>query len=143
MKIKPIFKVITAVSAISGAITGIAALLPFLSFCIFCLLMLGMAPYIIIYLKNLHVIGNLDTEQSLIYGGLSGFMGFLGFSVTFFPLAFIIDLIFKTETFLWVNVVFKNFGFLLTMVILTALLSALLNMFSGFLTGYIYQYLKK
>ena len=143
MKINPIFKVIAAMSAISGAIIGIAALLPFLSFAVLCLLMFGMAPYIIIYLKNLHVIENIDTEKSLIYGGLSGFAGFLGFSVSFFPLAFIIDLIFKTETFLWVNIVFKNFGFLLTMVILTALLSALLNMFSGFLTGYIYQYFKK
>ena len=143
MNINPIFKVISAVSAISGAIAGIAALIPFLSFAVLCLLMLGMAPYIIIYLKNLHVIGNLDTERSLMYGTLAGFTGFIGFSVTFFPIAFIIDLIFKTETFLWVNIVFKNFGFLITMVILIALLSALLNMFSGFLTGYIYQYLKK
>ena len=140
---KPIFKIISIVSIISGAILGIVALLPFLSFSVICILMLFMAPFIIIYFKNLKLIENTDIQEFIVYGGLSGFTGFLGFSVTFFPLAFIIDLIFKTQTFLWVNIVFKNFGFLFTMIILTALLSALLNMFSGFLTAHVYQYLKK
>lgn len=139
----PLIKIMTIVCLIIGAIMGIIALIPFLSFWILLLLMLAIAPFIIIYFKNLKLIGNIDIEQGMFYGGISGFIAFIGFSLTFFPIAFIIDLIFKTQTFLWVSIVFKNFIFLPAIVIFTALLSAILNMFSGFITVYIYQYIKK
>ena len=139
----PILKVLVLISLISGAIMGLIALIPFLSFAVLCILMLIMAPFIIIYFKNLNLIEELDIEKGILYGGISGFIAFIGFSITFFPIAFIIDLIFKTETFLWVSVIFKSFTFLIGMVVFTGLLSALLNMFTGFLTAYIYQYFKK
>lgn len=137
-----LIKIISVVCLLVGAIMGIIALIPFLSFWIFLLVMLSIAPFIIIYFKNLKLIGNIDIEQGLFYGGISGFLAFIGFSITFFPIAFIIDIIFKTQTFLWVSVVFKNFTFLIGIIILSALLSALLNMFTGFITIYIYQYFK-
>ena len=141
--INDLFKILSVISIISGAFTGILALVPFLSFPIICIIMFAFAPFIIIYFKHLKLIENIEIDKGILYGGISGFMGFIGFSVIFFPFAFVIDLIFKTQTFMWVNVVFKNFTFLIGMVILAALLSALLNMFTGFLTAYLYQYLKK
>lgn len=139
----PLLKIITIICLLTGAIMGVIALIPFLSFTIFLLLMSLIAPFIIIYFKNLNLIKDIDINKGLLYGGISGFIAFIGFSITFFPLAFLIDIIFKTQTFLWVSIVFKNFIFLTGMIIFTALLSALLNMFTGFLTAYLYQYLKK
>lgn len=139
----PLFKIICIVSLLTGAIIGVVSLIPFLSGIVLTLLMLIMAPFILIYFKNLNLIQKIETEQSIIYGSISGFMGFLGFSVIFFPLAFIIDIIFKTQTFLWVKVVCQNFVFLIGTIFFTALLCALLNAFTGFITAYIYQYLKK
>lgn len=139
----PILKVLVLISLISGAILGLISLIPFLSFAILCILMFIIAPFIIIYFKNLNLIEELDIEKGILYGGISGFIAFIGFSITFFPIAFLIDLIFKTETFLWVSVIFKSFIFMVGMVIFTALLSAILNMFTGFLTAYVYQYFKK
>ena len=139
----PILKVIILISLISGAIMGLIALIPFLSFAVLCILMFIIAPFIIIYFNNLNLIEELNIEKGILYGGISGFIAFIGFSITFFPIAFIIDLIFKTESFLWVSVIFKNFSFMLGMILFSALLSAILNMFTGFLTTYIYQYFKK
>ena len=139
----PILKVLVLISLISGGIMGLIAIIPFLSFTVLCILMFIMAPFIIVYFKNLNLIENLDIEKGILYGGISGFVAFIGFSITFFPIAFVIDLIFKTETFLWVNVIFKSFTFMVGMVIFTALLSAIFNMFTGFLTAYVYQYFKK
>lgn len=139
----PIFKIIFIVSALTGAIAGVVALIPVISFMVLIILMFLMAPFIIIYFNNLKLIENPDIDKSIIYGSLSGFSGFLGFSVIFFPIAFIVDLIFKTQTFLWVKVVCQNFIFLTGTVFFTALLCALLNAFTGFLTAYIFQYYKK
>lgn len=139
----PIFKIICIISALTGAIAGVLALIPVISFTVLAVLMFLTAPFIIIYFYNLKLIESLDIDKSMIYGALSGFSGFLGFSVIFFPVAFILDLIFKTQTFLWVKVVCQNFMFLVGIVFFTALLCALLNAFTGFLTAYVFQYFKK
>ena len=139
----PIFKIISIVSVITGAIFGIIALLPLISFGVFIVLMFFLAPFMIIYFKHLNLIENLEIEQGILYGAISGFTGFLGFSIMFFPLAFLIDLIFKTETFLWVKVICQNFLFIAGTVFFTALLCSLMNAFTGFMTSYIYQYFKK
>ena len=139
----PLLKIITIVCLLTGAIMGVLALIPFLSFGVLTLLMFIIAPFVIIYFKNLNLIKDIEIDQGIFYGGISGFIAFIGFSITFFPLAFIIDIIFKTQTFLWVSIVSKSFLFLSGIIIFTAMLSALLNMFTGFLTAYVYQYLKK
>ena len=138
-----LFKIISIVSVISGGIAGIVALVPFLSFLALCIVMIFTAPFIIVYFKNLNLITDIETDKGILYGGIAGFTGFIGFSAVFFPLAFIIDLIFKTQSFLWVSVIFKNFLFLLGTVIFSALLCAIINMFTGFLTAYVYQAIKK
>ncbi|MGM9993687.1 MAG: hypothetical protein ACI37R_03045 [Candidatus Avigastranaerophilus sp.] len=139
----PLLKIITIVCLLTGAIMGVLALIPFLSFGVLTLLMFIIAPFVIIYFKNLNLIKDIEIDQGIFYGGISGFIAFIGFSITFFPLAFIIDIIFKTQTFLWVSIVSKSFLFLSGIIIFTAMLSALLNMFTGFLTAYVYQYFKK
>ena len=139
----PLLKIITIVCLLTGAIMGVLALIPFLSFGVLTLLMFIIAPFVIIYFKNLNLIKDIEIDQGIFCGGISGFIAFIGFSITFFPLAFIIDIIFKTQTFLWVSIVSKSFLFLSGIIIFTAMLSALLNMFTGFLTAYVYQYFKK
>ena len=82
-------------------------------------------------------------EQSMVIGAISGAVALLGFTVVYFPIAFILQLIFKIQSFIWIKVLFVNIGFLIPMIILIALTSALLNAFSGFLTAYFYQSFQK
>lgn len=140
---KSLIKIICITSLITGAVIGVIPLIPALIWIAFLTVMFLIAPFIIIYLKKLNLIKEITTEQSLIIGGVSGASAFLGFSVIYFPIAFILQLIFKIQSFLWVKVIVSNFGFLIAMVILTALLCGLFNMFSAFLTYYIYEYLGK
>lgn len=139
---KSLLKIICVFSFISGAVLGIIPLIPaFIWIAFFCVMFL-VAPFIIIYLKKLNLIEDIEAEKSLLIGAISGTASFLGFACLYFPIAFILQLIFKIQSFLWIKVLFFNFGFLIPMVILIALLSGLLNAFSGFLTAYFYQYFK-
>ncbi len=143
MEQKSLIKIITIVSVLTGAITGVVSVIPFLSFLLMITVMFFMAPFIIIYLRHLNIIKDTQIDKSMIYGAISGFTGFIGYSLTFFPIAFIIDSIFKTQTFFWVKVVCQNFLFTLTLIFCTSLLCAMFNAFSGFLTSYTIQYINK
>ncbi len=139
---KPLFKIICLCSIITGGIVGIFPLIPALISVAFLAVMFLIAPFVLIYLKSLNILKELNMEQSLAISAISGAAAFLGFAVVYFPIAFILNLIFKIQSFLWIKVIFTNFGFLIPMVILIALLCGLLNTFSGFLTVYFYDYFK-
>lgn len=136
---KALFKVVSVCSLIIGAIIAIPTFFPFIRGFSFFALMFLVAPFLIVYLKRLEVIKTPDMDKLLAVGALSGVFAFLGFSVVFFPTTFLLNLIFKIQSFLWVKVVFSNFAFLLLIIILMAIVSALTNAFSAFLTAYFYQ----
>ncbi len=138
---KSLLKIILISSFITGVIFSIFTLIPPLIWIIFILLMFCVSPFIIIYLKKLNLIKNIEIEQCLVIGALSGAASFIGFSVVFFPSAFVLHLIFNTQSYIWIKVLLQNIGFIVPMILFIALLSALLNMFSGFLTAYFYQYI--
>ncbi len=138
---KSLLKIILISSFITGVIFSIFTLIPPLIWIIFILLMFCVSPFIIIYLKKLNLIKNIEIEQCLAIGALSGAASFIGFSVVFFPSAFVLHLIFNTQSYIWIKVLLQNIGFIVPMILFIALLSALLNMFSGFLTAYFYQYI--
>ena len=140
---KSLLKIICVFSFITGGLIGFIPLIPFLIPTAYLLIMFFTAPFIIIYLKKLDLISNISTEQTLILSSISGSLAFLGFSIIYFPIAFLLNLIFKIQDFIWIKVLFTNFMFLIPMVILISLLCGLLNAFSGFLTIYLYEFFKK
>lgn len=137
---KSLFKIIAICSFIIGAIIGVFPLIPALIGLAFFVVMFGIAPFMLIYLKKLNILKSIEMEESLVIGAISGAVALLGFTAVYFPIAFILQLIFKIQSFIWIKVLFVNIGFLIPMIILIALTSALLNAFSGFLTAYFYQY---
>ena len=139
---KALFKIICMSSLIVGAILGVLPLIPIFTGLAFVLIMLFVAPFIIIYLYKLKLIDSLGVQECLSVGGISGFFSFLGFACIYFPFALILNLIFKISAFVWIKVIFVNIGFLIPMVIFTALLCGLFNMFSAFVTVYLYEYFK-
>ena len=139
---KQLFRIIAICSFIIGAILGVFPLIPALIGISFFLLMFGVAPFMLIYLRKLNILKSIEIEESLVIASISGAVALLGFATIYFPIAFILQLIFKIQSFIWIKVLFVNIGFLIPMVILIALTSALLNAFSGFLTAYFYQSFK-
>lgn len=139
---KALLKIIFICSFIIGGILGLIPLIPAFIWIAFLAVMFLVAPFIIIYLKKLKLISNVETERCMFIGAISGASAFLGFATIYFPIAFILNLIFKIQSFLWIKVIFMNIGFLIPMIILIALLCGLMNTFSGFLTAYLYEYFK-
>ena len=137
---KQLLKVLSVFSCITGAILGLLAILPPLSGIAFLTLLFFIAPIILIYFNKLNIIKDYEMEKCLAIGAISGAISVIGFCIIYFPIASIIQLIFKIQSFIWIKVLFINIGFLIPMIILIALTSALLNAFSGFLTAYFYQY---
>ncbi len=140
---KQTVKIIVITSVIIGAVLGLIPLIPALIWLALFLVMFFIAPFVIIYLKKLNILKEITMEQSLLIGGISGAAAYIGFTFIYFPIAYILYLIFKIQSFLWIKVIFTNFGFLLPMVILIALLCGLLNMFSAFMTAYICEYIEQ
>lgn len=130
------FKILFIFSVITGAILGILPLVPQMSGLAFILLMFFVSPFIIIYFRKLNLIKSAESINWPVIGAISGASAAVGFAIIYFPAAFILQLLFKIQAFIWIKVLFLNIGFLIPMVILTALISALLNAFSAFLTAY-------
>lgn len=139
---KLMLKVICMCAVLSGAIAGFLPLIPKLTGAAFTLVMFFSAPFTIIYLHRLNFIKDFELPRCLTIGALSGFISFIGFVLVYFPIAFILYLIFKIDSFLWIKVLIENIGFLIPVIVLTALLSGLTNMFSAFIILYFYEYLK-
>ncbi len=139
---KSLLKIICIFSIIVGGILGVIPLIPAFTWIAFLAVMFLVAPFMIIYLKKLNIIKTIETEKCLLIGAISGISAFLGFATIYFPIAFILNLIFKIQSFLWIKVIFMNIGFLIPMIILISLLCGLMNTFSGFLTAYFYEYFK-
>lgn len=137
---KSFWKVLCIFSAIVGAVIGALPLIPALTGTAFVILMFFVSPFIILYFKHLKLIKTIEMEKWMIIGAVSGAVATIGFATLYFPIAFILQLIFKIQSFIWIKVLFVNFGFLIPMVLLTALMGALLNAFSAFLLAYVLSY---
>lgn len=140
---KQFLKVLCIFSCLIGAILGVLPLIPPLTGIAFILLMFFVSPFILLYYKKLNLIKNFEMDKCLTIGAISGAAACIGFALVYFPIAFILQLIFKIQAFIWIKVLFTNIGFLLPMVFFTAIVGAILNTFSAFLVAYYFAYFKQ
>lgn len=133
---KTLLKTVCFSSFITGAVLGILPLIPAFMIWAAVILMFSVSPFIIIYLKKLNILNTEEANKVITVSAIAGAFAVFGFCTIYLPVALILNLIFKIQSFLWVKVAFINFGFMIPMILFTALLSALLNAFSGFVTLY-------
>src|SRR5574344_413957 len=135
-----LLKRMSILSGILGLGLGILTIIPFICNFSFFALMILAAPIILIYMKKLELLGILDTKQGAMYGAIIGFVSFIGFSISFVRLATIIGFIYKGSFYLGVSLLFRTgFFVLIMMIFFVAILSALMNAFSGLVTTYVYS----
>ncbi len=137
---KQLLKILCIFSCIVGAILGVIPLIPALTGLAFLLLLFFVAPVILIYLNKLNFLKSYEMEKCLSIGAIAGAISLVGFCLVYFPIAFILQLIFKIQSFIWIKVIFTNIGFLIPMVFFTAIVSAITNAFSAFLVSYFSTY---
>ncbi|MCQ2789294.1 MAG: hypothetical protein MJ229_02840 [bacterium] len=138
-----LMKQIAILSAILGGILGVITLIPFIKTLSFMALILCVSTIVLVYMKKNDAIGIINTREGAVFGAISGFVSFIAFSIVFIPLVSIIGLIFKSYNTYGILYLLKASGFfvLVMLVIFIAILSALMNAFSGLVTAYVYEYL--
>ena len=137
-----VLKRMVVISSILGAVLGVITIIPVVNVLSFLAIMFLASPSVIIYMTKYNLIGILNLKETLIYGAIIGFISFLGFSLTFVPLATIIGLIYKNSFYLGVSMLFREgFFVMLLMVVFVALLGgALMNSFSALIYHQIRTY---
>lgn len=130
-------------SAILGGILGVLTLIPIINGLAFLVLVLCISAVVLVYMKKNELIGIIDLREGALLGGVIGFVSFIAFSIVFIPLVSIIGLIFVKYNSYGVLYLLKASGFfvLIMLVIFLAVLSALMNAFSGLATAYFYEVL--
>ena len=139
-----LMKRIAFLSAILGLIAGVITVIPFISSLSFLALMVFAAVIVLIYMKKKNFIGYIEPKEGSIYGAIIGFISFIGFCVSFLPLATIIGLIYIGSFYLGISLIVRSGIFvIILMVLFVAMLSALINAFSGLVTAYIYTQIEE
>ena len=136
---KSLIKLLCVFATLTGGILAVLALLPFLMPYILIALLFLISPFMLIYLKKLSIIKTFDVDKSMIFGAISGACASLGFCIIYIPIAFILNLIFKIQSYIWAKTVFMSFGGLIMMLILIAMTCAIFNAFSAFVVAQFYQ----
>ncbi len=81
-----------------------------------------------------------NEQMGLVYGGISGFISFIGFSLTFLPSAFILSLIFKESYFTGISMIVKSgFSLMIMLTLFIGILCAMMNAFSGLASIYFFN----
>ncbi|MCR5261751.1 MAG: hypothetical protein K6C94_07935 [Candidatus Gastranaerophilales bacterium] len=133
-------KKLSIFSLIFGAISGFLGLLPFVGVLAFLMIIFCSSFIILVLLKKT---GNLfcpDEKTGMLYGGLAGFIAYIGFSLTFIPLSFILSFIFKESYFTGIAMIVKS-GFMLMIMLIffIGILCAMMNVFSGLASVYFFN----
>lgn len=138
-----IIKQIAILSAILGGILGLITLIPFINGFSFFVLLVGVAAIVIVYMKRNNLLGIIDAKEGATLGAIIGFVSFIAFSIAFVPLVSLIGLIFKSYYTYGILYLLKASGFfvLIMLVLFLAILSALMNAFTGLVTAYVYEFL--
>ena len=140
-----LLKQVALFSALIGGAIGVITLIPFVGTLSFLTLILFLSAIIIVYLKKHDLIGIIDMKEGAILGAVIGFASFVAFFVVFTPLSILIGFIAKGYYVgHLLRIFFENFGGFFVMIMLLfflALISALMNAFSGLTTAYVYELL--
>lgn len=139
---KSVLKIIFLLSIFLGIVSGVLTIVPYAGEIVFWLLITITAPLVIVFLSR-HKFLEIETvKQSVVIGGIIGFVSFLAFSAVYVPLVVVLAKVFKYSSNYGVSMFLTNATFWLIVMIsiFMAILSATINAFSGFVTYYLIEF---
>lgn len=135
-----LLKQVSILSAIFGVGLAVLALIPYINLFVVTILMVFLSAVILVFMKQKNKIGIFDLREGSVFGALIGFVSFIAFSIIYTPLDMLLGLLpFRTSILTLFFNSFGSFVVLVMLIIFIALLSALMNAFSGLCTSYIYE----
>jgi hypothetical protein len=133
-------KNLSIISLIFGAACGILALVPIFGILILLMLIFCSAFIIMVFMKHVKLLPKPTEQTGMLWGGISGFVTFIGFSVIFVPCSFILSLIFKQSYYTGIGLIMKSgFMTMITLIFFIGILCAMMNAFSGLASIYFFN----
>ncbi len=141
---KSVLKIITLLSIFLGIASGLLTIIPYAGEIVFWILLVLAAPVVILFLTNQRVFEIETVRQSVVVGGLIGFVSFLAFSAVYLPAVIVLARIFNYSSNYGVSmfVSHSSFGLLVMLAVFMGVLAATINAFSGFVTYYLIEFNK-
>ena len=142
---KLLIKQVSILSAILSAILGILALIPIIRNAAVLVVTILIAPIVLIYLKKLNILEEIDIQKGMILGTIIGVVSTFVFILVFTPFDLLLSLFIKDGYIYWIASLIKNAGFFVYSMLLffICILGGLTNAFSGLATAYLYDFLGK
>ena len=140
---KLLLKQISILSIIAGIALALITLIPFINAVSFFALMCLVSVFIVIFMVKSDLLEVLTVRESVVLGALTGFISFLAFAVVYLPIIAVLGKFFKLYNFYPVALFLGagSFGIIFLLTVFVAVLSAVLNAFSAFLTFYVLELL--
>lgn len=139
-----LIKLILMISAFLGITAGFLSAVPYIGGWIFFILMCFTSVIELGFLIKVGIL-RLDTvQESIVIGGLIGFLSFIAFSIVYMPLVLILRSVFNYYTNFGVVLALQNSSLPLIIVIsvFMAVLSGAINAFTGFVTYYVSEFIR-
>ena len=140
---KLLLKRISILSIIAGMVLAFFTLIPFINVLSFFMLMCLISVFIAVLMTKLDLIEMLTIRESVVFGAVTGFISFMAFSAVYLPIIAVIGKFFNLYN-IYPIALFLNagsFGIIFLLAVFTAVLSAVTNAFSAFLTFYLSELL--
>ena len=137
---KSLLKLVLLISVFIGGLAGILTIVPYLGQVVFWIL-LCLAAVIVMRTKLLEL---FTVQESVTLGAIIGFVSFMTFCVVYVPAVIILLKFFNFSSNYGVSLILSsaNFWIMLVLSVFMAILSAVINAFSGFMTFYVKEFLK-
>ena len=134
--------------ALAGVIFGILLLIPFIAPFMFFFSFSLAGIIVIVFLKKTNSIGIVTLQDGCLIGALAGFSSLITTSAVYLPVSLLIDKLFNaySESFnisQSLSVISYNIMAVSMLIFFTAILSAIINAFSGMITAFFFEKLEQ
>lgn len=91
-------------------------------------------------MKKFALLPSPNEQTGMLWGGFSGFITFIGFSIIFLPCSFVLSLIFKFSYYTGIGMIMKSGLTVMIMIVLfLAILCGMMNAFAGLASVYVFN----
>ena len=141
---KSLLKLIVMLSAFWGVLFGILTAIPYVGQIAFWILLCFAAVLVMTFLIRVKLLDIFTVNESVVIGGIIGFVSFMAFCIVYVPIIVILLKVFhySDNYFLSIMLGNANIFIILLLSVFMAILSATVNGFTGFITFYVREFLK-
>ncbi len=136
---------ISVLSLFFGAILGVVTLIPFVGTYSLMFLFCFIAPLVVWILVKYNCLSLSSVKESVIVGAIAGAIAYLGFSIIYIPISVILMKFFNLSANYGIGLTLMNANsfILVVLSLFMSVLSATVNAFTGFLTFYVLEVIKR